>query len=199
MRVWWRNASNRPLNPAQSLQLMLEIQQLPLLSVSADRVTASSPAFAVLSVALVGLSSRCGSFWFLIQMSPGPPLLGHGGDIVVKNTHRVLCMPHLLQPCLTGAGAAALLTLRLAWRRSYYSTNIHCCCEPKFFFLVLKLVTIYFLIWLWVVFNFVWWERGNLFETCSNKREDPMICWFRINQSIYIYIYIYLSSYIYII
>ena len=85
---------------------MLEIQPLPLLSVSADRVAASSHAFAVLSVGLVDISSRCGSFWFMIQMSPGPPLLGHGGDIVVKNTHRVLLvwflsMPHMLQPCLT--------------------------------------------------------------------------------------------------
>ena len=82
---------------------MLEIQPLPLLSVSADRVAASSHAFAVLSVGLVDISSR---FLFMIQMSPGPPLLGHGGDIVVKNTHRVLLvwflsMPHMLQPCLT--------------------------------------------------------------------------------------------------
>ena len=82
---------------------MLEIQPLPLRSVSADGVAASSHAFAVLSVGLVDISSR---FLFLIQMSPGPPLLGHGGDIVVKNTHRVLLvwflsMPHMLQPCLT--------------------------------------------------------------------------------------------------
>ena len=63
-------------------------------------------------------------------------------------------------------------------------------CYNRFFFLVLNLVTLVFLTLLQVVFDFVWWEqRQKLFETSSNKREDPMICWFS-NQTNSIFRYI---------
>ena len=54
----------------------------------------------------------------LLMLLPGPPLLGHRGNIVVKNTHRVLIFS-LCHTCYRN-WPAALLTLRLAWRRSHY-------------------------------------------------------------------------------